>query len=116
MRIREILQWWGTEVRRAENPLYWVNELVRWVTDHQHQVHGVIIDDVRLENEVKCITQMGGVLLRIETYPGWSCVPSIAYHSTETALDDFKGWDLIIFPEYGGLSQYVRMLKFMWTG
>ncbi|MFZ7338100.1 hypothetical protein ACLS0R_17870 [Comamonas jiangduensis] len=58
---RQILQWWGTEYRRTQNPQYWVQRFQKTAqallaTEVQH----VIVTDVRFADEAQCIRAMGG--------------------------------------------------------
>ena len=64
---RQILQWWGTEYRRAQRVNYWL-ELLR---DRIRQLHALdgrsrfVITDCRFENEAAMIRAMGGVVWQI---------------------------------------------------
>jgi len=50
---RQILQWWGTEYRRAEDPDYWVDRLHDTVLAHiDRGLCRFVIADVRFDNEV----------------------------------------------------------------
>lgn len=50
---RQILQWWGTEYRRAEDPDYWVDRLHDTVLAHiDRGLCRFVITDVRFDNEV----------------------------------------------------------------
>lgn len=58
---RQILQWWGTEYRRTQNPQYWVQRFQKTAqallaTEVKH----VIVTDVRFADEAQCIRAMGG--------------------------------------------------------
>ena len=44
---RQLLQWWGTDVVRAQYPDFWVEEVMRLVDVARDQLDSVIIDDVR---------------------------------------------------------------------
>lgn len=94
---REVLQWWGTEIRRAADPDYWVNQAY----DRAWAFSGIVIfDDVRMPNEAQMVQDAGGLLLRIDPYPGWQPGPN-ASHISETAIDDYQGWDVAYQPEQG---------------
>jgi len=61
--MRKILQEWGTEFRRTENPDYWI-----CIVDDQVKALGdrpVVITDVRFGNECDWIRHRGGVVLRV---------------------------------------------------
>ena len=76
--IRELLQEWGTDLRRAEDPDYWVRQWKATVQPHRD----VCASDVRFQNEAMAIKDLGGVVLRI-TRPG--TIPGD--HVSERAID-----------------------------
>lgn len=53
---RIVLQWWGTEYRRAQDPDYWVKAFSARVRPGQR----VVVTDVRFQNESDWIHQRGG--------------------------------------------------------
>lgn len=65
---RQILQWWGTEYRRAQRLDYWTSTLY----SHLHQLHKLdgrtrfVITDCRFENEAALVRSLGGVVWQIE--------------------------------------------------
>ncbi len=64
---RHILQWWGTEYRRAQRINYWLEALRSRVTQ-LHALDGrsrFVITDARFENEAAMIRAMGGVVWQI---------------------------------------------------
>jgi len=64
---RQILQWWGTEYRRAQRINYWLEALRSRVTQ-LHALDGrsrFVITDARFENEAAMIRAMGGVVWQI---------------------------------------------------
>lgn len=66
MGVRELLQEYGTEVRRQDDPAYWVRA---WESNYAHyatQGVSVVVPDVRFHNEAKAIERAGGVVVRIE--------------------------------------------------
>ena len=86
MTVREFLQKLGTAVRKEIDPEFWVKALFNTYHDGN-----VIIADVRFPNEAEAVKARGGKLIRIER-PG----AGAGNHISETALDDYKGWDIII--------------------
>lgn len=80
--MRRMLQEWGTELRRNEQPGYWV---ARW-TIKVHQLKekniSVVTPDVRFNDEAAAIRRAGGIVLRVER-PGLS----IGDHASETEAD-----------------------------
>lgn len=97
----KILQWWGTEFRRCEDPDYWVK---KW----QQQVRGfsgiIVTGDVRFLNEARAIKASQGYLINVTRLnqdgtpfrdPGRP-----ADHPSETELDNFN-WDFRIIGSDG---------------
>ena len=66
---RRVLQWWGTEYRRAQNEDYWVNEMARRTAGES----AVVIPDVRFQNEANMILNHGGTIICVER-PGYEAV------------------------------------------
>ena len=60
--MRALLQWWGTEYRRAKDPLYWVRRVAHAIEPERDY----FITDVRFPNEVALVRALGGVIVRIE--------------------------------------------------
>ena len=82
---RSLLQEWGTELRRAEDPDYWVRQ---WA----NQARGlprVVADDVRFPNEAQMIHTLGGSLVRVQR----ASSTVAALHASETALADWHAVD-----------------------
>lgn len=104
--IRRILQWWGTEYRRAQDPDYWTKA---WETELQAVAAGqrhILVDDVRFHNEVEVVQRNGGVLIRVER-PGFNGAND---HSSENSLDDFNGWNMILRND-GSLEQFLCQVE-----
>lgn len=67
---RQIMQWWGTEYRRAQHRNYWTRVLTERVVFAQRDgQQRFVITDCRFENEVDTLLAMGGVLWQV-TRPG----------------------------------------------
>lgn len=77
--MRALLQNYGTEVRRKDDPDYWVKQ---WKTKVDG-MHSVICDDVRFLNEAQAVKDMGGKVIRIERYD----MESADTHSSEMEMD-----------------------------
>lgn len=101
MTVREFLQKLGTAVRKEIDPDFWVKALFN--TYHKGNV---IIADVRFPNEAEAIKERGGILIRIER-PG----AGAGEHVSETALDDYTGWNIII-DNVGTLEDLFNTVKF----
>lgn len=57
--VRRLLQWYGTEFRRKQDPDYWVKAWSRGIPD----APVVAVTDVRFENEVQAVREAGGIVL-----------------------------------------------------
>lgn len=55
--IRRILQVYGTEVRRAEDPDVWLNRFTQWVQAHPEHER-IVVPDVRFPNESDKVTRL----------------------------------------------------------
>ena len=104
--VRELLQYHGTDVRRAADPEYWNNYLLRVMPAGGN----VIIDDSRFPNEVEFISRIGGRVIRLLPYVGYQAPTVGADHLSETALDDYTGFDAVYAPRFGGLGDVVEAL------
>ena len=60
--VRQLMQWWGTEYRRAQNDNYWVNQMydiiMSEISDSYEVSHAFICDDVRFPNELELFTHL----------------------------------------------------------
>jgi hypothetical protein len=90
--VRRILQWWGTEYRRAQDPDYWTKAWERKITGYDLGKTHILIDDVRFMNELQVIRAQGGRFIKIDR-PGFAAGGN---HASETSLDSFSDWDLVI--------------------
>ncbi len=65
--IRQLLQWWGTELRRAQDPMYWVNKGMAEakLQADSEAIHLVVITDVRFGNEAEIIREAGGLVFEV---------------------------------------------------
>jgi adenylate kinase family enzyme len=95
--VRNLLQWYGTDVKRAQDPDYWVKRMEMTLYKPAYRLSGVIIDDVRFPNEAHLVERLGGSLFRIQPYPGYV---QKSDHVSETVLDDFI-FPIVFTPDYG---------------
>ena len=86
--VRRVLQWWGTEYRRAQDPDYWTRAWQRKVAQYDLQQIHILIDDVRFVNELAVVREVGGKIIKIDR-PGFAAGGN---HSSETALDGCDDW------------------------
>lgn len=73
--VRRLLQWWGTEFRRADNDLYWIDRLANKIAALQWKAGPdkravIIIADCRFPNEADFIRSNGGYIIKVER-PGF---------------------------------------------
>lgn len=61
--IRSLMRNFGTEVRRKQDPEYWVKEWQRKID--QNFVADVFVDDVRFLNEAEAVKRNGGMIIKI---------------------------------------------------
>lgn len=50
---RELLQWWGTDIVRAQDPSFWVDSVIRLAKVVDKHVDYLIVDDCRFLNEIE---------------------------------------------------------------
>jgi len=59
--VRRLLQWWGTDFRRAENPEHWVDLTAPLIRLAWRQGFSLVcVTDVRFHNEADMIHDLGG--------------------------------------------------------
>jgi len=90
--FRELLQEYGSDVRRRDDPSYWTRQWKERVAGIEGPV---VVTDVRFENEAEAVRSIGGKLWRI-TRPGHGGNG----HLSEHGLDGWQHWDAEI--ENGG--------------
>lgn len=92
---RSILQWWGTDYRRNQDPDYWTTRLFRTFEVLQPDI--AFVTDVRFPNEAKAIKAAGGYLVKCERLTA----PDIEVHEhpSEAALDGYTGWNYYLRAE-----------------
>ena len=115
MTIREILQWYGTDFCRVKDPDYWVKKMQKNALDVYMKeplcgIPKIIIDDVRFINEAKWIQNMGGKVIRLNPYAEWK-PGSFANHQSETDLDNYKEFNLILNPKFGRLKFCLPLIE-----
>ena len=102
MTVRHILQWYGTDVIRARDPEHWVTAMGEKVRAMAAEgAEHIIVDDMRFPNEAECVKGQGGLLVRLEPFPGYEHPASGGQHASETALDDYGNWDCRFYPQRG---------------
>lgn len=68
---RQVMQWWGTEYRRAQRATYWLDQVAQSVRNLNRAIlqRTFVITDVRFTNEATAVRNMGGQIWQV-TRPG----------------------------------------------
>jgi hypothetical protein len=103
--VRRILQWWGTEYRRAQDPDYWTKAWERKVSAYDLQRINILVDDVRFINELTMLRGLGARIVKIDR-PGFAAGGN---HASETSLDDYHDWCRIIVND-GTLDEFKQQV------
>jgi hypothetical protein len=104
--IRRALQFWGTDVRRAHDGNYWIDKALALIIERIAANEVLYFCDCRFPEEVVGLQSLGFVVVRLDVTretqrqrlldrDGLEPDPAAMSHSSETALDDFVGFDLI---------------------
>ena len=115
----KLLQWWGTEYRRNQDPQYWVK---KWEASINPQADVVLVTDMRFLNEAWAVKDAGGFTVNVTrlNQDGTVYVDPTrpANHPSETQLDDYnydafiKTKDSVLTGEFAvTLVHYLRALK-----
>lgn len=104
---RMALQFWGTQIRRSQNENYWVEKVIQNVAQTLGGDAPVssYVTDARFPNELEAVKSIGGALVRLNISPelqnarhierdGIPLSDETRYHASETALDDYTGFDV----------------------
>lgn len=62
---RQIMQWWGTEYRRAQDVAYWTSRAGHMIDLHRQDGTSVVVTDVRFADEADLIRSKGGVIWQV---------------------------------------------------
>ncbi len=78
---RQIMQWWGTEYRRRQNPDFWASALANRIKVRiDAGSWRFVVSDLRFTNEAEKIRALGGVVWQVKR-PGYA--PATA-HASDT--------------------------------
>ena len=91
--VRALLQNYGTEVRRRDDPQYWVDMLHTQIL-HRDRPTRAVVTDVRFRNEAAWVHGVGGLLVRVDR--GAPEQGSVSAHTSERDLAEYLGWDYIL--------------------
>ena len=88
MTAREFLQYFGTDVCRKIKPDIWVDSCIKRMLESGTEL--AIVPDVRFPNEAEAIRKAGGKVIRLTRSPYED------QHESETALNDYEGFDHVL--------------------
>jgi hypothetical protein len=75
---REILQWWGTEYRRAQRKVYWTSRVAAMIREQPDQ--HFVITDLRFPDEADVVRDAGGMIALV-VRPD---ITPVSTHATES--------------------------------
>ena len=117
----KLLQWWGTDFRRTQDPDYWVKRMFESIPSN---IDIALVSDVRFQNEADSITERGGYNVNVtRLLPDGTPYRSQdrpADHLSETALDSYpwqfrlpnhEGHQALLEEQAITLAEYLRGLK-----
>ena len=81
--MRALMQCYGTEVRRGDDPDYWTKQWKKKVTGATEKGYDVLTDDVRFRNEAEAVREVGGVVIRVVR----SDIQETGSHQSEVEMD-----------------------------
>lgn len=124
--IRRALQYLGSDIRRRQDPLYWIRQAQRAAVHELAQGRAFVFTDVRFPDEVRGLQVIGATVVRLsisretqlerlQLRDGLQADPAALYHETETALEGFEGFDAVIDNE-GPLEEVVDQVCRLATG
>lgn len=111
--LRPFMQWYGTEYRRNSilggDPDYWIKKAMEKIGKIKAQDSSAIIiaSDGRYPNEHDAVKEIGGISVKITRS---SVFDPGEQHSSETALDEYEGFDFHIENE-GTLDEYKQKVQ-----
>lgn len=105
--VRRALQYLGTDVRRAQDPDYWVKLALNPTVEALANGASVYFTDARFPNEIVGSAAFAATTLRLDitadtqrerllSRDGLLPDPTALNHESETALDDYRGFDIRI--------------------
>lgn len=110
--VRAMLQQIGTEEGwKIHGKQYWTEIAGAWLRtlEENFGFHRFYFPDTRFEHEVDFIRSLGGKVVRLELGDRPPRLTGeAALHSSETALDGYTGWDLVIENGLDATAEEIR--------
>ncbi len=101
MSPRTILQIVGTDMfRKLIREDFWVHIGMKNLTKLNNEGYNIVVSDCRFPNELEAIKSLGGIVANVVKI-GQVNTDS---HASETALDDYKDWDIVFDAVPGDLE------------
>ena len=111
--FRPLLQWWGTEYRRAlYGRNYWLDQMRDRLNSDRNKEFA-FVTDVRFVNEANLIKSLGGIMVRVQR-PGFIMCDKTKDHTSETDLDNYD-FDHTITND-GGVNDLVYQVRSLIDG
>ncbi len=122
--IRTALQYWGTEVRRSQDEMYWVKKAMASAITASAAGKSVVFTDLRYPNEEDACRAAGFYTIRLDISSetqaqrlwdrdGITPDPATMSHPSENALDTHTGFTLR-FDNEGTLTEAVSTVTSLW--
>ncbi len=64
--VRPVLQVWGTEFRRAQDPDYWTRQAEKKIEAAQVLDTPIVFNDVRFQNEILLLRDWGFIIIKVD--------------------------------------------------
>lgn len=90
---RRLLQWYGSEYRRGQDPDYWVKKIEPLL----NHVMDLVIPDIRFANEADMVRRHGGRVWLINRPHDRKLTTHLHSHISEKFCTEYTNWDLIIY-------------------
>jgi hypothetical protein len=88
--IRPVLQVWGTEFRRAQDPNYWTKKVANWLNNREDDKHRrpIVFTDTRFLNEIDLLRGRGFVIVKVDMDRADVSVPLRQQGKTQEQIRD----------------------------
>lgn len=110
-RFRMGLQWWGTEIRRFDNPNYWIDQVEMQIqTNLQTENSSLVVTDTRFLNEIQMLEKYDFTFIRIEPDEGLLIGAKGLDHVSE---QEWKSYSTphVVKNRYGYFGDFIRGVR-----